>query len=91
MTLRGLPKPEEFDLHLARANRDNDSSKWLPEDVLYDASVAMQKDVPCTAVVVIWYTRLPNGNLALKFRVHQEHDRQGVALLTDTLAELTSP
>lgn len=73
----------------ARAERDFDGSSWLPEDALYDAWVQMKDEPPDCAMVVCWYHRLPNGNLALKYRVHQQHSRQGRALIADMNVDLS--
>lgn len=86
--LRAIPKPEGFDLREARAARDDDGSKWLPADALFDASEGMKTAAPAVAFLVAWYTRLPNGKLSLKYRMSYEHDRQGVALIADLLADV---
>lgn len=80
--------PDGFELREARAARAGDGTKWLPEDALFDASEAMKENPPCAAFLVAWYTRMPNGKLALKYRCSHEHDRQTVALAADLLADL---
>jgi hypothetical protein len=86
-----LPTPAGHELRLARALKDDDGSKWLPVDALYDASVGMSAELPAVAMIVAWYTRLPNGMLALKYRCYQEHDRQCLALVTDVGLDLRVP
>lgn len=86
--LRAVPKPEGFELREKRAAAADDGSKWLPADALYDASEAMKESPPSTACIIAWYTRLPNGKLALKYRCYYEHDRQAVALAADLAADI---
>ena len=88
MALKVLPKPQGYDLRNIRAMRENNASIWLPEDAVFDASCAMKTEPPAVACVVAWYTRLENGNLALKYRCFQEHDRQSIALAADLLGDL---
>lgn len=91
MSLRPLPTPEGFALREARAEKWNDGSKWLAEDALFDASEQLKSDPPSVAFIVAWYTRLPNGNLALKYRSSFEHDRQAIALAADLLRDMQNP
>jgi hypothetical protein len=83
-----VPKPEGFDLRLARATKENSGKCWTPQDILYDASQLMQASPPTQAALVAWYTRLPNGNLQIKYQCSFEHDRQAVALAADLLKDL---
>jgi len=86
--LRIIQKPEGFDLRFARAEKENNGKCWTPEDVLYDAQQLMGKHPPTQAALVAWYTRLPNGNLQIKYNCSFEHDRQAVALAADLLKDL---
>lgn len=86
--LKSVPKPEGYDLREARAAKFDDGRKWLPEDALFDASEHMKDNPPEVAFLCAWYTRLPNGKLTIKFRCSYEHDRQGIALAADLLAEM---
>lgn len=86
--LRVIPKPEGFDLRLARAVKEDSGKCWTPADILYDSQQLMEKHPPAQAAVVAWYTRLPNGSLQIKYQVSYEHDRQGVALAADLLRDL---
>jgi hypothetical protein len=88
MTLKAVEKPHGFELREKRADKLNDGSKWLPEDALFDASEQLKSQPPSGALVVAWYTRLENGNLSIKYRCFQEHDRQTVALAADLLSDL---
>jgi len=88
VSLRALPEPEGFALRNARAAKADDGSRWLPDDALYDASNQMKAEPPAVAFIVAWYTRLPSGKLALRYRCHYEHDRQAVALAADLAADL---
>ena len=90
MTLKAIPKPEGFDLRAARASRGT-AADWLPEDALYHASEAMRDSPPVVAFLVTWYSREADGKLTLKFRHHQEHERQSAGLAADLLAWLTAP
>ena len=85
-----VAKPEGFDLRAARASRGT-ASDWLPEDALYSASELMKESPATVAFLAVWYTRESDGKLSLKYRVYQEHERQGAALAADMLAWLTSP
>ncbi len=86
--IRIVQKPEGFDLRLARAKKEDSGKCWTPVDILYDASQLMKEFPPTQAAIVAWYTRLPNGNLQIKYDVSFEHDRQGVALAADLLKDL---
>ena len=88
MTLRAVPKPEGFELREARAAKTDDASAWLPADAIYDACEQMKVEPPAVAALVAWYTRLPSGKLALKYRCYYEYDRQAVALASDLLTDL---
>ena len=86
-----VDKPEGFELRFARAAKNHNGKLWLPQDALYDAQLGFVESPPCCATVIVWYTRLENGNLSCRYRISQEHDRQAVALLADALADLTNP
>ena len=88
MALKAVPKPDGHELRLKRACRNEDASKWLPEDALYDAYEGLKTTSAEAAMIVAWYTRLPDGNLSIKYRCYSEHDRQHVALASDLLASL---
>jgi hypothetical protein len=90
VTLKAVPKPDGFDLRVARAIKEGSGSKWLPEDALFDAAESLKNEPPSAALIVAWYTRLPNGNLTLKYRCFHEHDRQNVALAADLLQDIQS-
>jgi len=88
MTLKSVPKPQGFDLRQARADKSDCASHWLPEDALYDASLAMRADDPVIAAAVIWYVRDKSGKLSLRYRVHEQHSLQAVALVVDMLQQM---
>ena len=88
MPITMLPQPEGFELRNRRADRDSDESKWLPDDAMYDASRELSAKPPAVAMLVVWYTRAPNGKLSLHYRTWQEHDRQCLALLADAMLDM---
>ena len=88
--MKGVPKPEGWDLRSRRSAKENDSTLWACGDVLYDAQETMKAMPPTCAAAVLWYSRNPNGTLTLKFTCAQEHDRQIVALAADFLSEISA-
>ena len=88
--LTAVPEPEGHELRRARATKGT-CSDWLPADALYSASQMMAQDPPVIAFVVAWYVRGPSGWPVLKYQMHQEHERQGAALLADMSAWLSAP
>ena len=91
MALRPVPKPDGHEMRSARAARGT-AADWLPDDALFHASEAMKDDPPVVAFLVAWYSRDPgDGKLVLKFRHHQEHERQSAGLAADMCAWLTAP
>jgi hypothetical protein len=95
--MRAVPKPEGYDLRVARSQKTNDlpGSLWLPEDALFSAFEMMKEQPPRGAFIVCWYT--PNtddgnkGRLKLKFQGYQQHDCQMKALAAEMAAWLVAP
>jgi len=88
VTLRAVPKPEGFDLRVARAVKQDSGKCWTPADILYDSSQLMEKFPATQACIVAWYTRDADGVLRIKYECSFEHDRQAIALAADLLADL---
>jgi hypothetical protein len=87
--LKPLSKPEGFELRVKRAEKDDDATKWLPEDALHDASRAMQESAPAGAMIVVWYTPAEDGKYAIRYRIWQDGPRRAVGLAADLLGDLT--
>lgn len=89
-----IKKPGGYDFRVKLEQRSGHVSgtKWLPEDVLFSASQAMADNPPKGAVLVCWYTPIPeNGRLALRWQGCQEHDCQMKALAAEMASMLVAP
>lgn len=89
MALKAVPKPAGFELNQARSDKSASARDWLPEDALYSAWEQIQKDRPVHgALVVAWYSLSEAGLPILKFTLHNEECRLGLALAADLQFEM---
>ena len=78
-----MPKPDGFELRDKRSEKEKDAKRWLPADALFDASVEMQKQEVCAAIVC-WREVLPDGSMRTHFRFAGDSG-QGEALLLNAI------
>lgn len=92
MTLKMVPKPEGYDMREKRATKAESGKQWLPDDALYQAFERINKGdaKPVGAIAIVWYEKLDNGSLCVKYSISNEYDRQAIALLADALADMTA-
>lgn len=77
--MKVVPKPEGFDLRSRRADKEGDSSKWEPMDVLYEAHREMTNTaVPIDCAMVIWREQCGDG----KTRIRQRRAGSGDSITT---------
>lgn len=82
MSLQLVPKPAGFELRDKRSEKTNDASKWLPADALFSAHQAMQGDMrPAKALIVAWFFLDAEGEQRMTFRLFNETDNDGIALV----------
>lgn len=97
MELKAVPKPIAHDINLARTERTNDASKWLPEDALYAAweelQAARAAGAPVKALIIAWYeeTSSEQGACDLRRRIYCETTNDATALATDLFFACNAP
>lgn len=81
-----VPKPQGFDLNIARCDRDETGEKWSPADALYNAYLAIEKGGSAIDGVVVIWRECAADKRSYKLRFSQSGPRYSThALLLDAL------